>query len=75
MKFETIYDIINYIEKKYPQLVEYSSDSFFTAYRIPVTVWKCHVVDIPIYKIKNINQQLTQGRISVGIGTVFLSYE
>ena len=73
MIFKTIYDIIKYIERKYPQLEIYSSDSFFTDYRIPLDIWKKDV-DIPINLISTINKNLDQGEICIWNNKVYLSY-
>ena len=64
MKFQTIYDIIEYIENKYPHLQIYNSDTFFTAYRIPLHIWE-KTVDIPISTITILNENLQQGKISI----------
>ena len=75
MKFQTIYEIIEYIEKKYPHLKIYNSDTFFTAYRIPLHIWE-KTVDIPISIITILNKNLKQGKISISddIDMVYLSY-
>lgn len=71
--FETIYNIINYIETKYPYLNKYYSDTFSTAYRIPLYIWHNNV-DIPISQISNINKNLKNGEISIYDDKVILSY-
>jgi hypothetical protein len=71
--FRTIYDIINYIERKYPYLNIYDSDTFSTAYRIPLHVWHDNV-DIPISEISNINKNLKDGKISILNDVIILSY-
>lgn len=73
MIFQTIYDIIKYIERKYPHLEIYDSDSFFTAYRIPLHIWEKDV-DIPINLISTINENLKQGEICIWDNKVYLSY-
>ncbi len=73
--FETIYDIINYIERKCPHylLNIYGSDSFFTAYRMHLHIWVKYI-NIPVKNILIINSNLKQGSINIWNDTVYLSY-
>lgn len=71
--FDTIYTLIRYINTIYPDLHMYDSDSFFTAYKIPVDIWNANV-DIPISQISTINQQLNIGSICLFNDKVILSY-
>jgi len=70
----TIYDVINFIEKKYPILKQYDADTMATAYRIPYDIW-IKTTGINKKTIELIDKNLSLGRICLWDNCVFMLYD